>query len=890
VPPQSRVRGLLSRPHLVLIAIIGVIVPRRLRADWREEWEAELRCREERLADWDRLDGREKWDLLRRSSSAFWDALWLQGQRREDEVIQDLRFGLRMLAKSPTFTCVAVLTLALGIGANTAVFTFVDALLLRPLPGVAAPDRLVQVGRRYPDKTYLSDTSYPEYLDYRDQNTVLSGLVAITPTAFHVSTGADTERVEGEFVTGNYFDVLGTTAALGRLLSSSDDRESANGPVAVISHRLWQRRFGSNPAVLGTSVMLNGHDFTVIGVADERFSGIKIGSPRDVWVPLVSLQRIEPKIAARFDQRRPSWLEMFGRLAPEVSFDQARAELTVIARRLQNTYPETNARVEAGVAPELGRDTEVRQQLRRFAYLPLAAVGIVLLVACANVAGLLLARAASRRKEIATRIALGAGQTRVIRQLLTESLVLAAAGGCAGLVIGRWLTSGLRALLPDRYLFLSFNLDFGLDWRIFAFTLTIATATGILFGLVPALQSSRPDVLPALKEGRLPGRRMFDVRSLLVITQLALSVVLLVAAGLFVRTLGKAAAIDKGYEAGHVLTARMDLGKQNYNQERGLRLERNLLERLQAVPGVEAAGFAFSLPLNDSRWEEGIRREGDPTRVQTFQNAVSPRYFEALDIALIAGRRFSDGDGEKAPLVAIVNQTLARMLWGDESPIGRRLSAKGQAIEIVGLVRDTKGRNLFEPPGPMLYLPLFQSYQPSVVLHVRSAVPPMSLVEPLHREVQSLDKNLPLYAVTTLDQHVTATLTPQRLLAYLVGGFGVLALLLAAIGLYGLLAYTVAERTPEIGIRMALGARKADVMRLVVAGGLKLSASGIILGSVVACGVTPLMRNLLFGVSPLDPLTLTVVPILMLGAALIACSVPARRAAGADPKDALRYE
>jgi predicted permease len=904
---RDRCRRLLSKPHLYLIAVIAVIVPRRLRADWREEWEAELQCRHRRLADWDRRDGHGTWDLLRRSSSAFWDALWLQRQRREDEVIQDLRFGVRMLVKNPTFTCVAVLTLALGLGANTAVFTFVDALLLRPLAGVEEPGRLVQLGRQYPDKPYVSDSSYPDYVDYRDQNTVLSGLAVTAPTAFHLHAGGQTERVEGELVSSNYFDVLGATAAHGRLITcdlrratcdtcdvpraTCDERDASAEPVVVLSHRLWQRRFGANPSVLGTTVMLDGHAFTVIGVTSEPFAGIKVGVPRDVWVPLMTLRRLDLGTTPRFEQRRASWLEMFGRRKPDVTLEQARAELSTIAQRLERSYPDTNARAAISVEPGLGRGVDVQRSLRRFAYLPLTAVGIVLVIACANVAGLLLARAAARRREIATRLALGAGRIRVIRQLLTESIVLAAAGGAAGLVVGSWLTSGLRSLLPDRYLFLSFNLDLGVDWRVFGFMLGVATATGVLFGLVPALQGSRPDIVPELKGVHVSGgRRGIGLRRVLVVTQLALSMILLVAAGLCVRTLQNAAAIDTGYEAGTVLTARMELGKQNYPEARGRLVQQQLLERLHSVPGVEAAGFAVTLPLNDGRWENPVWREGDPTRVQTFQNFVSQRYFDAMTIPLVAGRSFSDTDDERAPRVAILNQRLAHILWPGENPIGKRVSLKGPSMEVIGVVRDIKGRDLFEPPGPMLYLPLSQSYKSNVVLHVRAAVAPASLVSALRHEVYALDKDLPVYAITTLDQHVRATLTPQRLLAYLISGFGLLALLLSAIGLYGLLAYSVTERTPEIGIRMALGAQKTDVMRLFVTGGMKLALAGVVIGSITAIGVAPLMKSLLFGISPLDPLTLIVVPALLLLAALVACSVPAHRAARADPKIALRYE
>ena len=870
-----------------MVALVGVIVPRRLRADWRAEWEAELSSREQRLAQWDRLDARQRWDLLGRSTSAFWDALWLQGQRREDEMVQDIRLGLRLLIKSPAFTAVAVLTLALGIGANTAVFTFVDALLLRPLAGVSQPGGLVQVGRQYPDKSYLSDSSYPDFLDYGAQNTVLSGLAAIMPASFHLRSGGDVQRVDGELVSGQYFDVLGARAALGRLLTPADEHER----VAVVSERLWQRSFAGLPTVVGTTVTLNGRPFTIVGVAGDGLAGIKIGTPRDVWIPLAAAPVIDPQLTPRFSQRQASWLEMFGRLAPGVTLERARGELTVIASRLASAYPATNTRAGVGVEPGLGRDVDVRRAMRRFVYVPLAAAALVLLVTCANVAGLLLARSVRRRKEFATRLALGANRGRVVRQLLVESLVLALAGGLAGLLVSAGLTRVLRSLLPDRFLFLSFDVDLGVDWRIFAFMLAVTTVTAVLCGLLPALQGARPDLVPALKSGRLlAGRREARWRSTLVVLQLALSMVLLVAAGLSVRSLRHAVAIDTGYESRAVLTARIDLARQRYDEVRGRRLQQQLLERLAVLPGVQAASLAFTLPLNDTRWSERVGRDGDATRLPTFQNAVSPRYFDAMDMPMVAGRAFADSDDEQGHPVAIVNQTLAQALWPGETAVGRYVAIKGRSTEVVGIVRDIKGRNLFERPDPILYLPLWQSYHASMVLHVRAAVPPMSLDAAIRHELARLDKDLPLYAPKSLDEHVTAALTPQRLLAFLIGGFGVLAVALTAIGLYGLLSYAVSERAPEVGVRMALGARRVDVMRLFVVAGVKLTLAGILFGVAVALAVTPMMRELLYAVDAFDPLTYVLTPILLLGAALLATALPARRAASADAVRALRAE
>jgi len=704
-------KTILTRPHLLLISIIGVIVPSRLRADWREEWESELRYREALLADWDRLTWYHKWDLLKRSAG-----------------------------------------------------------------------------------------------------------------------------------------------------------------------------------VSGSTVRLDGHTFTIVGVVDEAFTGIRIGTPRDVWVPMTALRRLDPKTGARLDQRHASWLELFGRLKPDVTLEQARTQFTLIAARLERAYPATNAHAGVRLEAGLGHDVDTEKELRRFARLPFAAVGIVLLIACANVAGLLLTRGSARRREIATRLAMGAGRIRLVRQLLTESMTLAFAGGLSGLAVAVWLTAWLRSLLPNRFLFVSFDVDLGLDWRVLAFTLTIAAATGLVFGLAPALQVSRPDLVVALKGSRGSTHRRLSLGSILVVSEVALSLTLLVAAGLCVRTLKNVEAIDVGYEPSQVLTARLDLARQGYTDDRGRTFQQQLLGRIESSAGVEAAGFGVTLPLNDSRWETSVRREGDPTRYQTFQNVISPAYFKAMSIPMVMGRSFSSHDDDRSEPVVILNQTLARLMWPDESPLGKRLTFKGRAMEVVGVVRDIKGRSLVESAGPMFYLPLSQDYHPAMVLHVRTSLPPEQFVTTLRREVAFLDSDLPVYAIKPLAEHVTATLTPERLLAHVTSAFGLLALVLAAIGLYGLLSHSVTERTAEIGVRMAIGARKVDVVRLFVARGMMLAVWGVALGLGAAAVLMPLIKSALFGVSALDPIGLTMAAAALILVALMACFIPARRAANADPKSALRYE
>jgi predicted permease len=807
---------------------------------------------------------------------------------------QDLRFGARMLMKNPGFTLIAVLTLGLGIGANTAVFSFINPLLFKPLRGVPEPERLAQVSRTYEGRGF-SAFSYPDYLDYRDHNTVMSGLAVRAGGSFNLNDGREAERVEGEMVSGNFFDVLGVKPERGRLLAPADDSKDGGNLVVVISHGLWRSSFDADPDVIGKTIKLNGYDYIVVGVANEKFEGIRAGSKMDIWVPINTLRQTS---VSAIDRRESSWLEIFGRLKPGVTIGRANAEFSTIARQLEQTYPDTNDKDGARVDRDLGLDPEVRMIVRQFSFIPGAAVGILLLIACANVAGLLLARSNARRKEIGARLALGASRARIVRQLLTESLMLALAGGAFGILIGVWMTRGVISVLPNDFRDLSFKFDFGIDWRVFAFTLVASALTGALFGLIPAMQASRTDLVSALKDARSAGGRRAGLRGAMVVTQVALSFVLLIAAGLLIRTMRNAHTIDLGYEIESLLTARIDLPAQNYNEAQGRIFQRRLIERLEALPGVQSISLANRLPLNDGRWESGMFPERDGQRVQSFFNVVSHRYLETMKIRLLAGRQFNESDDARTPRVAIISETLQRRAWPNENPIGKRFymgdlmegSQSRPLVEVIGVARDTKLRDPFEPAGPMVYFPLLQNYRAGMALHLRSTVSPEQLAAAVRREVGALDPNLPVYRMAPLEDHFTAALTPQRLLTRLISGFGLLALALAGAGLYGSLAYSVAQRTHEIGLRIALGAQRRDVLRLVVLDGMKLTLIGLAIGLPASYGLTKLMKGYLYGVSLTDPVTFAVISVTLLSAALLACHGPARRATLLDPMIALRCE
>jgi len=818
--------------------------------------------------------------------------------RMLDTFRQDLRYSLRALLKRPGLTLVVALTLALSIGANTAIFTWINSVLLQPLPGIERPEELVEVWGATRNNSALS-SSYLDYLDFRDRNEVFSGLIAHQVMPLNFGRGAKPERVWGAVVSGNYFDALGVKAAIGRAFLPEEDRTPNTHPVVVIGHGLWQRRFGGDPNVVGQAVTLNEHDFTVIGVAPKEFGSTYSGVALDVWTPVMMKDYVARPHFSLTD-RGSRWLMVMGRLKPGKTVDQAQANVATIASQLAQGYPQTNERLGVEVYSLMRSPYGMKRTLRPALAMLMAVVAMVLLIACANIANLLLARATSRRKEIAIRMALGANRRQLVRQLLTESLALALLGGVSGLLLAYWTARSLSAFLPPFGLAVSF--DTSPDVRVLGFTLAVTVITGLLFGLVPALQASKPNLVATLKDdmaavGR--GRRGFALRKLLVIAQVALSVLALVGAGLFVRSLWKAQRADPGFNPDGVVLASFDPFLNGYDETRGREFYRRLVERVEALPGMQSVSLARRLPLTLSGIAfANVTIEGyTPSRDEDMRinyETVGPKYFRTMGIRLARGRDFTERDNERAPGVVVINETMARRFWPGHDPVeaalGKRLKLGKDWLEVVGVAKEVKQRRLNEPPQTFLYLPLLQDYRSNMILVARTALEMGAAIQAVERVVSTLDQNMPIFDVKTLNEHIGVSLFLPRMAATLLSLFGLLALLLAAIGLYGVMSYSVIQRTREIGIRISLGATRRDVLRYIIGQGLTLSVIGIVIGLAAALAVTRLIAHLLYGVSANDPATFTLIALLLVGVALAACYLPARRATRVDPMIALRNE
>lgn len=813
---------------------------------------------------------------------------------------QDLHYGVRMLAKSPAFTLVAIVSLALGIGLNTAIFSIVNVILIRPVPVVKEQSRLMWL---------RAPISYPDYVDYREQTKSFDGMAAITGTnEFSLAGGSEPELIKGEYVTENYFDVLGVGALMGRTFDKSEGQTPT--PVVVLSEHLWRTRFNSDASMIGRQISLNGLGFTVVGVAPKNFIGTEVGLNRELWVPLVMQPVLNPPESARladpltnrFKERDSHWLAVVARLKPGVSREQAGSELSTVARHVAETYngkasPETLRSVQL-LRMSGGLDPRDQEEVLPLAGIVMAVVALVLLIACANIASLLVARAAVRRRETAIRQALGASRPRLVKQWLTESVLLGVVGGGLGLVLALWANQLLISYLQSTPLA---SLDLALDYRVLAFTLGVSVVTGIVFGLAPALQASRLDIVMALKSDdavQRAGSRRSRLRTVFVTAQVTLSVVLLIGAGLFIRSLQSANTIDPGFRVERALMVPINLGLLRYKEAEGVNFYRDLLTRVEAQPGVERASLVRFSQLGFSYAQFQVFAEGSvagPTDegISTGFNVVGPNYFKTMETPLLRGRDFTDADRKAAPGVVVLNETLAGTLWPGQDALGKRVSVSGPEgpfLEVVGVARDGKYRSLGESPHPYVYQPVLQSYDPKMTLLVRTTGEPQSVAGAVREQIRTLDANLPVAEVKTLRDQLDLSLFPSRLAAWTLGGFGVLALLLAAIGIYGVVSYSVAQRTREIGVRMALGAKEKDVLGLVLGEGFFVIAIGLAVGLLLAFAATRVIAGFLYGVGATDPLTFAGVPLLLGLIALIASYIPARRATKVDPLVALRYE
>jgi len=817
-----------------------------------------------------------------------------------DNLLQDIRFGIRTLRKSPGFTAVAVLSLALGIGVNTAIFSLINAVILRPLPVISESNRLVW---------FRAPMSYPNFEEYRETNDVFAGMLASGGKAEFSMGGSDEPNlVQGEFVTADYFSTLGISVSMGRAFLPEEDQASGAHSVVVVSNNLWQNRFGGDPSLIGKTVILNGLNFTVVGIAPKGFIGTEVGINRDLWVPMAMYSQLNPPATTasntapdRLRNRNVYWLNVIARLKPGVTRQQAEAAMTTIAEQSATAHNESNLderlRSVQLVPVAGGLDPRDREDAVPLAALLMVVVGLVLLIACAHIASLLLSRATLRQREVAVRQALGASRSRLIQQFLTESILLSLLGGSGGLLLGLWTTEIIRSLSSSTPLA---SVDMSLDYRVLGFTLLVSLATGVIFGLAPALQASRSDLVPALKnDATMMGTyRRSKLRSAFVIAQVTLSVVLLIGSGLFIRSLRNAQAIDVGFDYSHGLTMPLDLGLLRMDEEKGQEFYRRLIDQAKSLPGVQQASVARFLPLGFSSAQREVFVEAggaatDIASTTVGYNAVGPDYFQTMGITVLSGREFNVHDRAGSPHVVVINETLAGRLWPGENPIGRRLSlnsAKGPWVEVIGMARDGKYSTLGERARPFIYQSGLQDYSSKMTLVVRTESDPAAMVGALRNEVHALEPGLAISDIKTLAEQVDLSLLPARLAAGLLGVFGLLALVLATIGIYGVVSYSVASRTHEIGIRTALGAQSTDIIKLVLREGMVIVVIGIAIGLSVAFAATRVISGFLYGVSATDAVTFVGISVLLSGVALGACFVPAWRAAKVDPTVALRYE
>ncbi len=809
-------------------------------------------------------------------------------------LFQDLRYGIRMLLKNPGFTLVAVLALTLGIGADTAIFSVVNAVLLRPLP-YDESERLVFLSERSQVLEGMS-ISYPNFLDWRQQNNAFESIGVYRRSSYNLTGSGEPERLVAGQVSADLFTALRVRAAQGRVFNNDEDKPGAT-PVVVLSHGLWQRRLGGDPDIVGQALTFDGRSFTVIGIMPP---GFLFPSQAEVWTP-VGQQAKDPGWESRGNH---PGLYAMARLKPGVTVQRARDDMEIVAANLEKQYPDSNTGNRASITPAL---ENVVRGIRTALIVLLSAVGFVLLIACANVANLLLARSTNRQKEMAIRIALGASRTRIVRQLLTESMLLSFAGGALGLMLAQAGVKVIIAISPDS---IPRSREVGLDPLVLAFTIAVSILTGVIFGVAPALQASKPDLNETLKEaGRGSTGRRHVLRSVLVVAEVALTMVLLIGAGLMIRSFYRLQRVDPGFVADNLLTFNVSLPPGKYAEEQQrTNFYQQLLQNLRVMPGVESVGMATGLPLGNNGWQSGFWIEGRPEPPQgqrplTEVAFVSPGYFDTMRMTLLSGRPFTEQDVKPpappnaqrqpftAPTVTIIDEEFARRYWPDDHPVGQQISFWGGKVTVVGVVRRVKMEGLSTDSNRVQsYYPYIQNPGGSMSMVLRTAGDPASLADAVRQQVLAIDPDQPIYGVQTMGQIWTDSIAPDRLYLMLLGTFAAVALVLAGVGIYGVMAYSVTQRTHEIGIRMALGARQGDVLGMVIRQGMKLVVAGLAIGLAGAWLATRAMASLLFGVSATDPMTFVVISIVLAGVALGACFVPARRATKVDPMIALRYE
>jgi predicted permease len=829
------------------------------------------------------------------------------------QLLADTVYALRAFRKAPVFTVVAVLSLALGIGANTAIFTLIDQLILRLLP-VRSPEQIVILagrGRHYGGNNGRNALSYPMYQDLRDRNQVFSTMMCRYSLNFAVGVDSQTEVVSAELVSGNYFPLLGTRAAAGRLFTASDDLRSGAHPYAVISYNWWKTRFAGDPRIVGQTLRVNNFPITVVGVAQPGFEGMEPGLPAALFIPVTMAANLRPGFTEMYE-RRQRWVNVYGRLKPDVTIERAQAGLQPLFHQIiedevklpgfRNATPydkEQFLRMSIEAMPGSQGNTNLRRQYEKPLWVLMGVVGLVLLIACANLASLLTARATARQKEIAIRLAIGSSRGRMIRQLLTESVLLSAIGGAVGLVLAVLMVKGLLAFLPTKLM--GYGIASSPDWRMLAFTFALSLATGIGFGLVPALQSTRPNIAPTLKDQAgniMGGGAQVMFRKVLVAAQVMLSLLLLIGAGLFTRSLANLHSLDPGFQTSHLVQFAVNPRGIGYDQPRSLAFYRRLDERLRRIPGVRSATFAQMPLLTGNEWDNWLTidsypRKGEPPDVH--MNRITGSYFETLGIPIVQGRTFTAKDDYGAPKVAIVNATFARKYFGDGVAVGHRFGMGSDPgtptdIEIVGVVGDTRYEGLRDEIPPEAYLCSYQWSLFGNEVYVRTEGDPANSIASIRAAVREIEPAIPITFLMPFEQQLEDSLVTERMIATLSGVFGVLATVLAIIGLYGVMAYMVTRRSREIGIRMALGAQSGNVVWLVMREVLLLVTAGVVVGLPAALALSRLVRAQLYGVQPNDPVAVALSTLLLATVALLAGYVPARRAAGYDPVRVLRYE